>query len=101
LRRTPGGPDLAVGEQAIVNPIIYSGVGESALQPILSTSSAFVEGEDGVRPHHPVTCSDNLRYDDDGVLMCDHAAVPADDRRTRFCLHYSVSLLLIELLDER
>jgi hypothetical protein len=82
-----------------VNPIVYSEVGESALQPILSAASAFVENEGGIRPHHPVTCSDNLRYDGDGVLMCDHAAAPADDLRTRFCLHYSVSLLLLELID--
>ena len=83
-----------------MNPIAYSEAGESALQPILSASSAFVE-DAGVRPHHPVTCSDNLRYDHDGVLMCDHAAAPADDLRTRFCLHYSVSLLLLELLHDR
>lgn len=88
-------------EQAVVNPVTCATVGGSELQPILSTSSAFVEGKDGVRPHHPVTCSDNLRYDDDGVLACDHAAVPVDDLRTRFCLHFSVSLLLLELLDER
>jgi hypothetical protein len=83
-----------------VNPIAYSEAGES-LQPILSTSSAYVEVDDGVRPHHPVTCSDNLRYGDDGVLACDHAAAPADDLRTRFCLHYSVSLLLLALLQDR
>jgi hypothetical protein len=88
------------GEDANVNPIAYSEAGESALQPILSASSAFVEVDAGVRPHHPVTCSDNLRYDHDGVLMCDHAVAPADDLRTRFCLHYSVSLLLLELLDD-
>lgn len=84
-----------------MNPIAYSEAGESALQPILSASSAFVEVGALVRPHHPVTCSDNLRYEDDGVLMCDHAAAPAADLRTRFCLHYSVSLLLFELLHDR
>lgn len=84
-----------------MNPVTYFEAGESALQPILSSSSAFVEVDGAVRPHHPVTCADNLRYEEDGVLMCDHATAPADDRRTQFCLHYSVSLLLIELLEER
>ena len=79
----------------------YSEADGSALQPILSASSAFLEGGGSVRPHHPVTCSDNLRYDHDGVLMCDHARVPADDRRTQLCLHYSVSLLLLEMLEDR
>jgi hypothetical protein len=83
-----------------VNPITYSEAGGSALQPILSSSSAFVETEDAVRPHHPVTCSDNLRYDDEGRLECDHASAPPDDLRTRFCLHYSVSLLLLELVND-
>ena len=91
---------MEFGEDANVNPIAYSEAGQSPLQPILSASSAFVEVEAAVRPHHPVTCPDNLRYDPDGVLMCDHAAAPADDLRTRFCLHYSVSLLLLELLDD-
>lgn len=52
-------------------------------------------------PHHPVTCSGNLRYDHDGALMCDHSSAPAGDLRTQFCLHFSVSLLLLELLEDR
>ena len=84
-----------------MNPVTYSEAGESALQPILSAASAFVEVDGGVRPHHPVTCSGNLRYDDDGALACDHASAPAGDHRTQFCLYYSVSLLLLELLEDR
>lgn len=72
----------------------------SGLQSILSSSSALADTGDGVRPHHPVTCSGSLRYDEAGTLACEHAAAPAEDRRTQFCLTYSVSLLLIELVNE-
>jgi hypothetical protein len=101
LRHRQRGRRTKFDEEHIVNPIAYSEAGGSGLQPILSASSAFVEVDAEVRPHHPVTCPDNLRYDQDGVLMCDHAAAPADDLRTRFCLHYSVSLLLLELVHDR
>jgi hypothetical protein len=74
----------------------------SGLQSILSTSSALADtdGQGGLRPHHPVTCSGALRYDEEGTLACDHASASAEDRRTQFCLTYSVSLLLIELVNE-
>ena len=72
----------------------------SRLQSILSTSSALVDTGDGLRPHHPVTCSGALTYDEAGTLACEHASAPAEDRRTQFCLTYSVSLLLIELVNE-
>ena len=74
--------------------------GEKGLQAILSSTSAFLEGGDGVTPHHPVTCDGSLRYSDDGCLACDHAVAPAEDRRTKLCLHYSVALLLIELVND-
>jgi hypothetical protein len=71
------------------------------LQAILSTSSALADTGDGIRPHHPVTCPGALRYDEAGTLACEHASAPAEDRRTQFCLTYSVSMLLIELVNER
>ena len=74
--------------------------GDTGLQAILSASSAFVDGGGHVQPHHPVTCTSTLRYDADGTLACEHAAAGADDVRTKFCVHYSVSLLLIELVNE-
>ena len=73
---------------------------ETGLQAILSSSSAIVESGSAVTPHHPVTCDGTLRYSDDGSLGCDHAVAPAEDRRTQLCLHYSVALLLIELVNE-
>ena len=80
--------------------IAHDDPGDVRLQPILSSSSALASPADEIRPHHPVTCSGALRYDEAGVLACDHAAVPADDRRTQFCVTYSISLLLIELVDQ-
>ena len=73
---------------------------DAGLQGILSSSSAFLEAGSAVHPHHPVTCAGDLSYGPDGTLACEHAAVPPEDRRTQLCLHYSVSLLLIELVNE-
>ena len=70
------------------------------LQAVLSNSSALAGERGRTRPHHPVTCPGPLRYDEVGTLACEHAAVPEDDRRTQFCLAYSVSLLLIELVND-
>lgn len=68
------------------------------LQAVLSSSSGLAAGDGpDPGPHHPVTCDGNLRYEGDGTLACDHASVPPEDMRTLYCLHYSVSLLLIEL----
>ena len=72
----------------------------SDLQSILSSSSALAEPAEGIRPHHPVSCPDILTYDEAGTLACAHAAVPDGDRRTQFCLTYSLSLLLIELVND-
>jgi hypothetical protein len=74
--------------------------GDAGLQGILSSSSALLESRSTVRPHHPVTCASDLAYGPDGTLACEHAAAPPDDLRTQLCLHYSVSLLLIELANE-
>lgn len=68
------------------------------LQATLSSSSVPVdEAPLSVQPHHPITCTSDLRLEPDGSLLCDHAAAPADDERTRFCLNHSLALLLMEL----
>ena len=67
------------------------------LQAVLATSSALTVGLDADELHHPVTCGGPLSLDDDGTFSCDHTTVGPEDARTRFCLTYSVSLLLIEL----
>ena len=72
----------------------------SDLQSILSSSSALAVPAGGMRPHHPVSCPGALSYDGAGTLACEHASVPDGDRRTQFCITYSLSLLLIELVND-
>ncbi|HEV7536422.1 MAG TPA: hypothetical protein VGP90_12355, partial [Acidimicrobiia bacterium] len=48
-------------------------------------------------PHHPITCNDELRLEQDGRLRCSHSETPPDDIRTQFCIDHSISLLLMEL----
>ena len=67
------------------------------LQATLSSCSATGDEEATVRPHHPITCTSDLRLEPDGSLFCDHAEAPADDQRTRSCLNHSLALLLMEL----
>ena len=67
------------------------------LQATLSSCSASGDEAAVVRPHHPITCTSELRLESDGSLVCDHAAAPADDQRTRACVNHSLALLLIEL----
>ena len=67
------------------------------LQATLSSCSASGDEATVVRPHHPITCTSELRLEPDGSLLCDHAAAPADDQRTRACVNHSLALLLIEL----
>jgi hypothetical protein len=81
--------------------IIYGRADMMNLQATLSSSSAgHNEATADVRPRHPITCSTQLRLEPDGTFTCDHASVPADDRRTRSCLNHSLALLLIELAQE-
>jgi hypothetical protein len=70
------------------------------LQATLSSSSAGAPPDEIVGPHHPITCSTELRLDDDGAFACQHASAPSDDLRTRSCINHSVALLLIELAQE-
>lgn len=75
---------------------VVIGAGGINLQATLSASSACGGGSE-IRPHHPITCSTELAYHDDGTLACEHAAAPPDDPRTRYCIDHSLALLLIEL----
>jgi len=68
----------------------------ATLQATLSSASATGD-EAAVQPHHPITCASSLRLEPDGSLLCDHAAAPADDGRTRSCLNHSLALLLMDL----
>jgi hypothetical protein len=74
--------------------------GDLNLQATLSLSSATGPDETDVRPHHPITCSSGLRFEDDGTFACGHASVPPGDARTQSCLDHTVALLLLELCQE-
>ena len=53
-------------------------------------------------PHHPISCrEDHIWLDETGRMGCEHAQVPAGDRRTQGCVDQSIAILLIELLAER
>lgn len=63
------------------------------LQSTLATSSA---GGDQVYPHHPITCTGVLRYNDDDSFECDHTKVTAEDVRTKQCITHSIAIMIIE-----
>lgn len=75
---------------------IAAGDGGVNLQATLLAASA-VGLPEGRMPHHPITCTGNLRYHDDGAFACEHAAVSPGDVRTQFCVDHSIALLLMEL----
>lgn len=66
-----------------------------SLQSVLASGSA--SGVNMVLPHHPITCTSELRLEEDGSLHCPHAKTEPNDRRTMSCLQSSVAILLIEL----
>jgi hypothetical protein len=76
-----------------VNGVILQGRNLVDLQRTLATATW---GVDTVAPHHPICCSDELRYDD-VEFSCPHASVPADEPRTVGCIQHSIALLIIEL----
>jgi hypothetical protein len=80
-----------------VNYVTHGGDGGINLQATLSASSAMSPPEGAIIPHHPITCTSDLHYDDDGTFGCTHADVPPGDLRTQFCIDHSIALLLIEL----
>jgi hypothetical protein len=69
------------------------------LQATLSIASSSTPAE-RVIPHHPITCTGELRFEDDGTFACNHAEAAPEDTRTRLCLDHTVALLLIELSQE-
>jgi hypothetical protein len=83
-----------------VNLAVRATGGDLNLQATLSLSSATGPDEVAVRPHHPITCSSPLRFEDDGTFACSHASVPPGDARTQSCLDHTVALLLLELVQE-
>jgi hypothetical protein len=86
------------GKGAEVNLTVRAAGGDLNLQATLSLSSVTGPDEPIVKPHHPITCSSSLRYEEDGTFACGHASVPPDDARTQSCLDHTVALLLLELV---
>jgi hypothetical protein len=80
-----------------VNLAVRAPGGDLNLQATLSLSSAAGPEEPIVKPHHPITCSSPLRFEEDGTFACGHAEVPPGDVRTQSCLDHTVALLLLEL----
>lgn len=72
------------------------GEGGVDLQATLAASTATGLATQ-VKPHHPITCTAQLRLEDDGTFACAHAAASPDDERTQYCLDLSLAVLLIEL----
>ena len=68
------------------------------LQATLQAGSASLEI---VTPHHPITCSDELAYEEDGTFRCSHAEVPPGDGRTQQCLNGTAALLIFQILTEQ
>ena len=62
---------------------------------VSSTTSCNWKLPDG-DPHHPITCTDKIYFDEHGTFACEHGEVPPDDERTKACLNHSLALLLIE-----
>lgn len=69
------------------------------LQATIASTTAGT-GTDGVAPvlpHHPITCSDEIYFDEEGDFSCTHAKAPTGDKRTQASLNHSMAVLLIEL----
>lgn len=65
------------------------------LQDTLAASSVVLGGERPL-PHHPITCSGHLAYQEDGTFACEHTQVGPDDERTQHSLNQSIAVLLLE-----
>ena len=83
-----------------MNLAVRAAGGDLNLQATLSLSSVAGPEEPLVKPHHPITCSSSLRYEEDGTFSCHHATVPPGDVRTQSCLDHTVALLLLELVEK-
>lgn len=69
-----------------------SGVNLQATLASSSAESIYVQ-----KPHHPISCLEDLRYNDDGSFECPHTKVGPDDPRTQECLRATTAILIIEL----
>lgn len=73
-----------------------NGLSGSQLQSTISAATSGIGKLPEGAPHHPISCSDKIYFDDSGIFSCEHVEVPANDERTQACLNHSLALLLIE-----
>lgn len=78
------------------SPILMTGSSMTNLQATIAAGTAG-QTDQVVLPHHPITCTSGLYYDDEGILSCDHAIAPFGNQRTQASLNHSVACLIIEL----
>lgn len=76
---------------------IMGGNAHVSLQATISAATSGTEGQVTVLPHHPITCTQGLYFDEEGELYCDHAKSGKGDKRTQAALNHSMAILLIEL----
>lgn len=69
--------------------------GQINLQATLSAQSAGTD-HPLVTPHHPITCSSQLAFFEDGALACEHARTDPTDRRVQDVLNSTIAILLME-----
>lgn len=67
------------------------------LQATISAATAGQTEFETVLPHHPITCTAGLFFDEEGELYCDHAKAPRGNKRTQASLNHSMAVLLVEL----
>lgn len=66
-----------------------------------STLSASTVNSEVFLPHHPITCTTDLQFHEDGSLECAHVRTGEGDPRTQSCLNSTLAILLFELVHER
>lgn len=69
--------------------------GEVNLQATISSSTTMGGDYQNPIPHHPITCSGGLYFDEEGALSCDHTKDIKDARTQAACVH-SLAILIIE-----
>lgn len=72
------------------------GLSGSQLQSTISAATSGIGTLPEGTPHHPITCTDKLYYDEHGEFSCEHGSVPPNDERTRAGVIHSLVILLIE-----
>lgn len=78
-------------------------MGGNALVNLQATVSAATAGQsdyESVLPHHPITCTAGLFFDEEGELYCDHAKAPKGNKRTQASLNHSMAILIVELASQ-